>query len=205
MNSKNGRVNHDFQLAYFLAGSCHTPDGAYALLCDLRQDRKDALALVRSSRLREQAKRLRAEDALTSPDPATRLEAEADLAEMDAHAETLALNIAAAEAELATINALIDRIQPHRRFAHLPDAEAHEAAQADEWRLELMRRAENYLITLQPIPADHFNAMRMHPAFKEHIAPHIELVRDAVEQWSRGNQVSIPSLPTVAALLEAKP
>lgn len=199
MNSKNGRVNHDFQLAYFLAGSCHTPDGAYALLCDLRQDRKDALALVRSSRLREQAKRLRAEAALTSPDPATRLEAEADLAEMDAHAETLALNIAAAEAELATINALIERIQPHRVFAHLPDAEAHEAAQADEWRLELMRRAENYLLT-GGIPADHFGAMRMHPSWESDIAPHIVSVQAAIAQNAR-----LPSLPTVAALLEVKP
>ncbi len=199
MNAKNGRVNHDFQLAYFLAGSCHTPDGAYALLCDLRQDRRDALALVKSSSLREQAKRIRAERGLDSTDSATRLEAEADLAEMDAHAETLALNIAAAEAELATINALIERIQPHRVFAHLADAEAHEAAQADEWRLELMRRAENYLLTQQPIPADHFNAMRMHPDFEESIAPHIGLVQTAI-----ANNATWPALPTVAALLEAK-
>jgi len=199
MNAKNGRVNHDFQLAYFLAGSCHTPDGAYALLCDLRQDRKDALALVKSSSLREQAKRIRAERNLDSTDPATRLEAEADIAEMDAHAETLALNIAAAEAELATINALIERIQPHRVFAHLPDAQAHEAAQADEWRLELMRRAENYLLTQQPIPADQFNAMRMHPSFDADIAPHIDRVTYAIKsngEWT--------ALPTVAALLEAK-
>lgn len=199
MNAKNGRVNHDFQLAYFLAGSCHTPDGAYALLCDLRQDRKDALALVKSSSLREQAKRIRAERGLDSTDSATRLEAEADLAEMDAHAETLALNIAAAEAELATINALIERIQPHRVFAHLPDAQAHEAAQADEWRLELMRRAENYLLTQQPIPADQFNAMRMHPSFDADIAPHIDRVTYAIKsngEWT--------ALPTVAALLEAK-
>jgi len=199
MNAKNGRVNHDFQLAYFLAGSCHTPDGAYALLCDLRQDRKDALALVKSSSLREQAKRIRAERGLDATDSATRLEAEADLAEMDAHAETLALNIAAAEAELATINALIERIQPHRVFAHLPDAQAHEAAQADEWRLELMRRAENYLLTQQPIPADQFNAMRMHPSFDADIAPHIDRVTYAIKsngEWT--------ALPTVAALLEAK-
>lgn len=199
MNAKNGRVNHDFQLAYFLAGSCHTPDGAYALLCDLRQDRRDALALVKSSRLREQAKRIRSERGLDSTDPATRLEAEADIAEMDAHAETLALNIAAAEAELATINALIERLQPHRVFAHLPDAQAHEAAQADEWRLELMRRAENYLLTNQPIPADQFNAMRMHPSFDADIAPHIGLVQAAIT-----NNAAWPALPTVAALLEAK-
>lgn len=199
MNSTNGRVNHDFQLAYFLAGSCHTPDGAYALLCDLRQDRKDAIALVRSSALRGQAKRLRAEAALDSTDPATRLEAEADLAEMDAHAETLAVNIAAAKAELGTINKIIERIQPHRKFGHLPDAEAHEAAQADEWRLELMRRAENYLLTGNGIPADHFGAMRMHPDFETTIAPHIGFVQTAIAQ-----NTTWPALPTVAALLEAK-
>lgn len=163
MISKNGRTNTDFQLMHFLVGSCHTADGAYALLCDLRRDRRDALALVESARLREQAKRIRASRAAQSDDEATRLEALADLSELDAHAETLALNIAAAQAELATIDEMIARLQPHRRFRDLPDAEAHEAAQRDEWRLELMTRAENFLLTTGTIPHDHLAAMRQHP------------------------------------------
>jgi len=201
MISKNGRVNTDFQLAHFLAGSCRTPDGAYALLCDLRRDRRDALALVESSRLREQAKRLRAQHALArSQDEPTRLEALADLSEMDAHAETVAQNIAAAQAEIATIDEMIARLQPHRQFAHLPDAEAHEAAQRDEWRLELMTRAENYLLTQGAIPADQFGAMRQHPDFGTHIMPHIV----AIETARAEGRLALASTPSpVVALLEA--
>jgi hypothetical protein len=32
MNAKPHRTNSDFQLRYFLARSCHTPDGARALM-----------------------------------------------------------------------------------------------------------------------------------------------------------------------------
>ena len=39
MNAKNHKQNTNFQIVYFLVGSCHTPDGAYALLCELREER----------------------------------------------------------------------------------------------------------------------------------------------------------------------
>ena len=39
MISKNHRQNHDFQILYFLIGSCHTPDAAYALCQELREER----------------------------------------------------------------------------------------------------------------------------------------------------------------------
>jgi hypothetical protein len=65
------------------------------------------------------------------------------------------------------------RIQPYRQYAHLPDAEAHEACQREEWRLELEARAQNYLLTAGTIPADHFATMRQHPDFSSHIMPAI--------------------------------
>ena len=132
MISKNNRRNTDFQLDHFLVGSCHTADGAYSLLCDLREDREMALSQVTVSELRTRAKIARAEASLRSEDEVTRLEAEADIEEIRSNAAMLARNIAAARAELAHIDDLIARLQPHRRYAHLPDPQAHEAAQREE-------------------------------------------------------------------------
>lgn len=56
MHYKTNRQNHDFQIAFFLVGSCQTADAAYGLLHDLRQDREAALASARASEKRILAK-----------------------------------------------------------------------------------------------------------------------------------------------------
>lgn len=173
MNSKTNRTNHDFQIAYFLAGSCHTADGAYALLRDLRDDRELALKSITAAGLRQEAKIIRANRLIASDDEADQLEGKADLAEMEAYSETTNKNIAAAQAELEFINKCIEKVSPLREFANLPDPEAHEAAQHKEWKLELIHRAENHLLTTGTIPAEEFNTMRMHPAFLSDIVPAI--------------------------------
>lgn len=188
MLGKNNRLNHDFQILHFLVGSCHTPDGAYSLLCDLREGRSDALKAVKASKLREQAKILRAEQKIKSSDLAEQLEGQADLAEIQAHAETTANNIAAAEQELAFIQQCIDKIQPLRKYSHLSDAESHEACQQEEWRLELLYRAENFLITQGTIPHDHFATMRQHPEFLSNIWPALEQIKLNITQ---GNAMPI--------------
>ena len=177
MHAKTNRQNHDFQILHFLIGSCHTPDGAYALLCDLRDDRADALKQAAAADLREKAKIIRAQRLLTSEDESERLEGQADLVEIEAFSETLNKNTAAARAELSFIESCMSYLQPLRRFAHLSDAEAHEACQREEWRLELVARAENYLLTAGTIPADHLATMRQHPDFASSILPAIEQTR----------------------------
>jgi hypothetical protein len=179
MHYKTNRQNHDFQLAYFVAGSCKTPDAAWSLLCDLRDDRQDALNLAKADSLRTEAKRMRAQaivdrDGVTEAD---KLEAQAELLEINGSAQTTQKNIAAAEAELAMIHKLQERLQPLRKYAHLPDAEAHEAAQAEEWKLELMYRAENFMLMQGSIPVDQFDTMRMHPAFTTEILPFLNEIR----------------------------
>lgn len=200
MNSKNNRVNHDFQIAHFLAGSCHTADGAYSLLCDLREDRANALATSKAYALRNEAKRVRAIAAMRADDKAAALEGEADLVELDAMAATTAKNIAACEAELATIQACIDQLAPLRRFAHLPDPQAHEAAQHDEWKLELMHRAENQLVTTGSIAPDLFATMRMHPAFKAELLPQLGTLRAMLAE-ARGHDRLIERIASTKPLL----
>lgn len=180
MHAKNNRQNKDFQIAYFLAGSCHTPDGAYSLLCDLREDRRNALANAEVVRLREQARRAAAVIASRSADEYERLNGEADLLELDSMAATAKACYDAAVAELATIEKCIERLQPLRKFAHLPDPEAHEAAQHDEWKFELIHRAENSLLSCGVIPVDQWATLRMHPAFATEILPAIEKSRTAL-------------------------
>jgi hypothetical protein len=174
MHAKNNRVNKNFQIAYFLAGSCHTPDGAYSLLKDLQEDREMALAQLESSDLRIQAKIAKSKYIIENGPEWEKLEAQADLAEIENNKKFSERNIEAAKVELNFINQCIDKINPHRIFAHLPDPEAHEAAQFDEWKFELISRAENYLLTTGTIPTDHFVTMRQHPAFIDHILPAIE-------------------------------
>jgi hypothetical protein len=177
MHYKTNRLNHDFQIAYFIAGSCQTPDAAYSILCDLREDRSNAIKSYKAGKLREQAKIIRANRLIESDDEATRLEGQADIAEIEALAETSQANYEAALAELATIEKCIEAVQPLRKYAHLPNIEAHEAAQQEEWKLQLIHTAENHLLTSGSIPADHFSTMRMHPQFASDIMPALDETR----------------------------
>jgi hypothetical protein len=174
MHSKNHRQNHDFQIAHFLVGACHTPDGAYAMLCDLKEEREQAIANYHVNQLRTEAKEIRAKKLMESDDEADRKEGAADLLEIENGRAFGKVLYDAAVAELKFIEDCIARIQPFRKYAHLPDLEAHEAMQAEEWKLELMHRAENFLLTIGHIPTDQFATMRMHPAFASEIWPSIQ-------------------------------
>jgi hypothetical protein len=174
MHYKTNRQNHDFQIAYFIAGSCQTPDAAYSILCDLREDRSNALKSFEAYNLRDQAKIKRAEIKMRDGDEADRLEGQADIVELKALAETTQKNYDAALDELTFIEACMEKLQPLRKFAHLPDAQAHEAAQHDEWKLQLVHTAENHLLSGHAIPPDHFATMRMHPSFTSEILPAVD-------------------------------
>ena len=180
MNAKNNRRNHNFQIRHFLAGSCHTPDGAYALLCDLLEDRELSLAEAAAHALRTEARTIRARRRCEDEDEAEQLEGQAELAEIQAHAVLVERNIAGARAEVACIRDCMADLAERRRFAHLPDPEAHEAAQHDEWLLELIHRAQNHLATTGTIPPDQFSTMRQHPAFEAAILPAIDAARLAL-------------------------
>lgn len=187
MNSKNGRVNHDFQILYFLIGSCHTVDAAYSLLCELKEERDSVVRNLHCTELRSQAKLLKLKKQLESDDEATRLEAQADLEEIENNKSQQRFLTDAAVKELEFINNCIERLQPYRKYAHLSDSEAHEQCQREEWKLELITRAENFLLTGGGIPPDHFSAMRMHPDFKEEILPAIETTKQLIHQGKIDN------------------
>jgi hypothetical protein len=196
--------NSVFQIVHFLAGKCHTPDEAYRVLCQLHEERDISLKNAEATVLRQKAKRIRAERELESEDEVIRLEAQATIKEMEAFEDQSEACVMEAAYERDFIEKLIAKIEPHRVFAHLPTHEAHQAAQYEEWKLELIWRAENYLLTSGMIPPDHFETMRLHPAFEESILPAIQIL---VDQRQKGEIPKITQKKMVLsdALLEYTP
>jgi len=174
MTVKLNKNNSNFQTAYFIAGSYHTPDAAYIALLNQKQDREQVLKSVPVAELKKQAAVIRAQRKIDSDDAAEQLEGRSELLEITSNEEFNQQLVKAAQEELDFINLCIERIQPHRKFSHLSDAEAAEACQAEEWALELCYRAENYMLTQGTIPHDHFSTMRQHPMFNQMILPKIE-------------------------------
>ena len=169
----NNRQNSDFQILHFIAGAKHTIDGAYAALLDLEEDRAHALDHAKASAIKHRAAEIRARRKLSSGDEIERLEAEAELMELEADGRLCSKNVLAAEKELSFIRECKARLEPHRKYAGYELDEAIQLSQQDEWCLEFIRRAENFLMT-GGIPADQLGAMRLHPDFSGKILPHIE-------------------------------
>lgn len=185
MYSATHRMNHDFQLQFFMANSCHTPDAAYALLYAQKIDMEAKLGHALAQKLRRDAKRTKAQHIYdTSGLDHERLEARADMAELDADEYVFEQNIKGAEAELACIQKLMAELEPQRKYAHLSILEANEACQREELCAELKYRAENFLLSHGTIPADQLSTMRCHPDFTTEILPHITQITQLINQRS---------------------
>lgn len=192
--------NSKFQVVYFILGKTHTPDEAYRVLCELREERELALATVRAADFRTQAKLTAAQEVLGSK--ATKVEklnAQADIAEIEAYAKNGQACIDEAQRELDFLNLLIERLQPHRQYKDLPDHEAHQLAQKDQWKYELITRAENYVVTQGTIPADHYGTMRLHPDYTSDIAPRIAKLVEAVRSKGllQAGEIETPMQPVL--------
>lgn len=173
--------NSKFQIVAFLGGACHTPDEAYRKLKELREERHVAIEASKAEILRTAAKLIKANRLLSSDDPAERLEAQADIVEHEAFEEQSKACFDEAVRERDFIDELIKRVEPHRKYKDLPDHEAHQLAQSEEWFYELKFRAENFLATQGVIPHDQFATMRMHPLFEEKLYPYILELNQAIK------------------------
>ena len=179
MLSKYHHVNSDFQIMYFLVGSCHTADAAYFLLLDLKENREMAVEAYQVSLLKNKAKRLRLEERLSLfyQNEADYLEDLAALKELDYNEPRSQLLYQETLNELKFINNCIEKVNNKRKLKHLSNSEAAQEMQREEWKLELLKRAQNSLLTTGTIPTDQFDTMRMHPDFIEQIFPSIEKMR----------------------------
>ena len=185
MHSASHRLNHDFQLRHFLAGSCHTPDAAWTLLYSQKIDMESKLKTAKAQAIDRKIKALEAENLLASSDPIMRLQGEKIQAELEASQYIFDMNVEGAEKELETIVALMEELEPLCKYAHLPILERNEACWREEWCLELIRRAENNLLAYGTIPPDQLETMRQHPDFKERIVPKILELTAKVQMQDR--------------------
>jgi hypothetical protein len=188
MNSKPHRTNSDFQLKYFLAGSCYTVDGAWALMYGQKIDIESKIRYANIAELRRNAKKATAMEVLRAPSTteAARLNAEADIQEVENEIISNEMNLKAAINELACIKKLMAELEPHRKYGHLPLLEANEACQREEWLGELKARAENYLVCQGAIPHDQLSTMRSHPDFEEVLVPYIQETVAAIQSNQKG-------------------
>lgn len=189
MNSKPHRQNSDFQLRYFLAGDCKTPDGAWSLMYGQKIDMETKLRHSASQRLTRDAKiaKAKAVRKWLGWIPWVGMKAQADILEAEADVPVWELNLEAAKQELATIVSIMDELEPLRQYKGLDVLAAHEAAQQEEWLLELQCRVENYLLTQGTIPHDHLNTMRCHPEFQSKLVPFIIAATEKIHSNNAGS------------------
>lgn len=186
---KYDKTNTNFQIAYFIAGSCHTADAAYIALLSLRNDRQQALDAAKVSELKRMAAKLRAKKLAESDDIADRLDSQAELLEIENTERLTERLLKAANEEIEFIDYCMQQVQPLRKYGDLDDHAAAEACQREEWLAELMSRAENYMLTQGTIPHDQFSTMRQHPDFAHAILPRLEKLHLALSDPTRSKDL----------------
>ncbi len=165
------RLNSDFQLAYFIAGAKHTPDGAYVALYNQWIDMKQKVDTIAAQELRRRAKKITATALSHSKDEVVSLNAQADLIEMDAEELIVQKNSEAAKKELAFIEEAMSRLKPLCRYADRDILEQGELAEKEEWLREFLFRAENSAVTTGTVSPELIAAMRQHPEFEDRLLP----------------------------------
>lgn len=140
--------NSQFQTIHFIIGACHTADEAWRKAKEQLEERE--MALVAQP------------DGAAIPD--------------DARGRNTMACLDECKREIDFLKDVIARLEPHRKYRDLPDHEAHQACQREEWALEFKFRAENYLLSAGTIPADQLAAMRVHPDWPQ-IQNHINTTR----------------------------
>ena len=129
--------NSNFQYAYFIFGACHTAIEAHRKCMEAVENREAALAE------NENAKSPKGEF----------------------QARQLRASVDQAHAELDFLNECRKKLESF--IGRVPTMDDYQSNQREEWRLELEFRAENYLLTSNTIPPDHFATMRLHPDFPQ--------------------------------------
>lgn len=170
----------DFQIRHFIAGKAHTPDEAYRLVKQELENRRLALGDANATKLRtealwKRAQRVASESGEGSPE---RLEAEATKLEILNHQDQNEACLEACSHEIEILSGLLAELLPRCKYAgHMPDSQAFQAAQEEEWCLELIHRARVMLSSSGFIPWDQLETMALHPAWATKIQPRIHAIR----------------------------
>lgn len=165
--------NSNHHILTNMVGSCNTADEAYRVLYFELEAQEHAYQTAMAGRLKTQAERIKLDAKLKSEDQVELLLAKADEIQLKADVARVEGAIERAEQEIAFIKMVMAEIDQYRKYKDLPLLDAFQACQAEEWALELVKRAKRFLITMGTIPQDHFEAMLNHPWCDSYILPKI--------------------------------
>lgn len=150
--------NSNFQISNFIAGKCFTADEAYRVLSELVIDRELALDEFKAYDLETRAE-IQTLEALLNPSPIER----ARLLRLTSQLSHSIKCYEGAVREVEFIQSYIDKLQPHRQFSHLSDADAHQACQRLEWKLRLDNKIRLCIATQGAISPDLLETINAHP------------------------------------------
>jgi hypothetical protein len=170
MPAKNFRSNTLFDLANFVSGEAHTPDGKVVLLKGQLLLLQERMGICKIEKIRRVRTRLRLQQQVSG---FQNVDNDLDLMALDATQPVFDLNMEALANEITDIEKLIEELKPFCILNHLPFLEAQELIQGEEWKCELIERAKNYCQTLGYIPPDQLKAMKQHPDFVKEILPKV--------------------------------
>lgn len=145
-------------------------------------DIETKLRHAESQLLRRQGKIMATQEIIDTPGlkPSEYMLAQADKVEQEADVPTWEMNLRGAKQELEDIVKIMEELKPQCKYADLEILEQSEASQQEEWLLELMKRAENFFLSMGSIPHDHLQTMRSHPEFEEKLVPYIAKIHEKV-------------------------
>lgn len=177
--------NSQFQVLHFLIGKCKTADEAYRVAIELREERLAALATNARFSFHRIIRRaivfLFGADALDLQALACRDEA---------------------RREVVFLTEIIERVRPLRQYGHLPDVQAFQISQREEWGLCLLDRAQNMLLSTGSIPWDHLETMRAHPdwesSLKKELQRRLPGMHQALEECGSRSPEFMRALASVA-------
>ncbi len=174
--------NSNFQTVAFIIGKCHTADEAYRKLQLQILDRRKAIDAALISQKRAALATSKAQAVLRNFEASDDDKAEALITLEEIGQETASLRpiLEEAQREELFMVRLAEYLLPFRKYKDLPDHEAFQLIQREEWCLELIHRAQNFLYCSGTIPTDHFDTMRAHPDFRTIIAPAVDAMQEAV-------------------------
>lgn len=185
--------NSAFQTVAFIVGKCFTADEAYRKVTLQLEERERAIVKNQSAKKRAMAKLKKAEHVLNSEaEEWDRLEAEADIEEIQSDLEYTQKLEKATQDEVAFLRSVLQHLDKFRNFKDLSDSEAFQKVQRIEFLYKFIRKAEASIALTGNVTPDAFEAMRAHPDFEEKILPTIQSMMEARKD-RKPVQLTMPS------------
>lgn len=153
------------QLVHVILANCHTVDEAYRVLCELEEDRLFSIESSLAESKRAQSKVIAAKLVLKDSDESksNKILSECFIDETLARNKLAQPCLDEARRELAFIREIKDKLEPYRKYIELPDHQAHQACQSEEYMYDLFWKAYNFICSTGTIPHDHWMLLKMHP------------------------------------------